>query len=122
MRDRCDNPKSKDYENYGGRGITVCARWKNFEAFLADMGERPAGKTLERREVNGNYEPNNCMWATPAEQSGNKRNTRWVEVAGARVCLAEAARKLGWSGSGLAGRLDKMPLCEALIPNPRSQQ
>lgn len=119
MRDRCDNPKSKDYENYGGRGIAVCARWKNFEAFLADMGERPAGKTLERREVNGDYTPENCKWATPIEQALNRRTTRWLRVGGEQVCLAEAARRLGWSGSGLASRLAKLPLTEALITNPR---
>ena len=74
MIQRCTNPRRKDYPRYGGRGIRVCKRWLNsFTAFYADMGPRPEGRTLDRREVNGNYEPGNCRWATAHEQAQNKR-------------------------------------------------
>jgi hypothetical protein len=73
MRQRCTNPKSRDWRWYGGRGIKVCARWDEFENFIADMGERPDGLTLERRDVNGHYGPENCYWATWTEQRRNKR-------------------------------------------------
>lgn len=73
MRQRCGNPRNGQYHNYGGRGITICDRWRSFENFLADMGERPEGKTLDRRDNDGNYEPENCGWATPKEQRANQR-------------------------------------------------
>ena len=75
MIQRCYIPTNSEYRNYGGRGIKVCDRWLNsFENFYSDMGERPKGKTLDRINVNGNYEPTNCRWATPTEQEQNKRN------------------------------------------------
>jgi len=74
MMARCFNPENKHYADYGGRGITVCDRWRSFENFLADMGERPPGKTLDRfPDGDGNYEPGNCRWATPSEQVRNSR-------------------------------------------------
>ena len=74
MKQRCTNPNNADYHSYGGRGITVCDRWLNSSAnFLADMGPCPDGYTLERRDVNGNYEPTNCYWDTPTQQVLNRR-------------------------------------------------
>lgn len=73
MHSRCSRPADKSYAYYGGRGITVCRRWSKFENFLADMGERPEGTTLERRKNNKGYSPGNCYWATRAQQRANQR-------------------------------------------------
>lgn len=73
MRQRCRNPKHARYADYGGRGITVCQRWDSFASFLADMGQRPPGLTLERTNNDRGYEPGNCRWATYQEQRANQR-------------------------------------------------
>jgi hypothetical protein len=77
MRHRCRNPAHKQYADYGGRGIDVCQRWdSDFLAFLNDMGPRPRGRSIDRINNNGNYEPGNCRWATPLQQTHNRRNSR----------------------------------------------
>ena len=82
MKDRCLRPTNRCWMDYGGRGIVICQRWlESFENFLADMGERPEGMTLDRINVGGNYEPGNCRWATPTEQRRNARHAKLDEVA-----------------------------------------
>lgn len=73
MIGRCQRAVTNSYRSYGGRGISICERWHTFEAFLADMGERPIGTSLDRINCDGNYEPSNCRWATAKEQAQNKR-------------------------------------------------
>jgi hypothetical protein len=73
MVQRCTNPNNADYDNYGGRGITVCEDWYSFENFFADMGVPPPGLTLDRIDNDGNYEPSNCRWATYSVQLQNRR-------------------------------------------------
>lgn len=73
---RCTDPRVNGFAYYGGRGIAVCERWASFENFLADMGGRPEGKTLDRIDNDRGYEPINCRWATNAEQRANRRDSR----------------------------------------------
>lgn len=73
---RCNNKDHKQYKDYGGRGITICPEWYEFEPFFLSMGERPEGTTIDRIENDGNYEPGNCQWATRQMQGNNKRTTK----------------------------------------------
>lgn len=103
---RCNNPKHNSYKDYGGRGIRVCERWQRFENFLADMGERPAGKSIDRYpDNNGNYEPGNCRWASAREQSNNRRSSRTLTVNGETRTLAEWERHVGLPAGTVHTRL-----------------
>lgn len=94
-KQRCSNPHNHNYKNYGGRGIKMCERWLNsFERFLDDMGERPSIKyTLDRIDVNGDYEPSNCKWATKLEQANNRRDCHYIEIDGEKLTVTQFARK-----------------------------
>jgi len=90
MQKRCNNPNNPKWRDYGGRGIRICERWNEFANFLADMGEKPAGTSIERVDNDAGYEPGNCIWADIATQSWNKRNTRYVTVCGRKMPIREA--------------------------------
>lgn len=95
MISRCENPNTPGFEHYGGRGIRVCDQWRaSFEVFFADVGPKPSpGHSVDRIEVNGNYEPGNCRWALPKTQCRNTRSNRIVIVDGRKLTLAEAVEK-----------------------------
>lgn len=119
MLRRCNDPSNKNYHQYGGRGISVCERWLIFENFLSDMGERPAGLTLDRTENDGNYEPGNCKWITHYEQMQNTRVVRRITFNGETLRLHEWAKRLNIGVERLRRRLRELPLDEAMIiPKP----
>ena len=96
MKDRCYNEDHIRYHRYGGRGIKVCERWLTggFAVFLKDMGEKPSPEhSLERKDHDGDYSPENCCWASPTEQARNKSSTRWVEIDNQTMSLAEAVER-----------------------------
>lgn len=107
MISRCENPKNKDYHRYGGRGIKVCAGWRNsFTAFFRDIGTKPTARhSIERQDNDGDYEPNNCRWATRREQARNTRRNLFLEHSGRVACLAEWAETSGLSRHAIRARL-----------------
>lgn len=106
MKDRCTNPRSAAYELYGGRGITVCDRWDNFEEFIADMGWRPSPQhTLDRIDNNKGYCPDNCRWATVEQQVNNRSNTVVVVFQGNEVPIQRLARMFNLSATALRKRI-----------------
>lgn len=122
MKSRCNNRSHKDYPNYGGRGIKVCKRWSDsFEAFLADMGCRPTpSHTVDRRDGNEDYTPNNCRWATTTEQSRNRSVTRYVEYEGQRITLQELADQTSCDYDKLKYRLNRGCTVENAIAELKS--
>lgn len=107
MLARCRNQNNKGYPRYGGRGITVCERWADFSNFLADMGERPEGLSLDRINVNGNYEPGNCRWATAKEQALNRRDNVRVVYEGREMTVREAADLSGLGYMTIRSRMKR---------------
>jgi len=108
LRRRCLNANDPEYPNYGARGIFVCERWLNdFDAFVEDMGPRPEGTSIERIDVNGNYDKQNCVWATPKQQGRNRRNNVFIEIEGERKTAAEWAEISGVPKNTLHWRLKK---------------
>lgn len=95
MRKRCFNPNEASYINYGGRGITICDRWDSFEFFFQDMGEVPEGFSIERIDVNGNYEPGNCKWLPLNEQVLNRTYNKTVLLQGVPMLFSHALKAIG---------------------------
>ena len=116
MVQRCTNPKASGWLKYGARGIRVCERWTAFENFYADMGECPAGLTLDRKDSLGHYEPGNCRWVTQAIQQNNRGNNRRLTFGGKTMTLMEWSRETGLPREVIAKRLDLLgwPIEEAL--------
>ena len=122
---RCTEDESADpqWENYGGRGIRVCDQWFDLEVFVQDMGDRPDGFTLDRIDPDGDYEPSNCRWASPREQTLNRAATRYItnKETGETLCVSDWARRLGMSRSQVTKRLSRgWPEQEAITRLPRS--
>lgn len=121
MKTRCQNVNRERFKHHGGRGIKVCERWQKFENFYADMGERPPGKTLDRIDNDGHYEPANCRWATPAEQARNTRRTVKITINGETKCQSDWSREFGISLSTVRTRVKAgWPWELALATPPRS--
>lgn len=116
MIQRCTNPNCHNYRNYGGRGISVCGRWRKFESFLLDVGIKPSTlHTLERRNNEGDYEPSNCYWATRGEQLRNTRRNIRITLDGKTQVLKDWAAQSGISYATVQGRLRRgWPIRDAL--------
>lgn len=109
MLTRCNNPNAIAYKHYGARGIKVCDRWQRenngFENFVNDMGERPDGTTLDRIDVNGNYEPSNCRWATTEQQMNNRTDNSRITLSGESITCAQLCKKYGFYYTWVAHQL-----------------
>jgi hypothetical protein len=109
MIQRCENVNHKSYTNYGGRGITVCKEWReDFNNFLADMGPKPTKKhSLERKNNDEGYNPQNCIWSLMSEQSRNKRNNVFLEVNGKLVLMGDYAKMCGITYQAASKRVQR---------------
>lgn len=124
MRQRCDNPKSTKFENYGGRGIFYDPKWSSFSSFLADMGERPEGCSLDRVDTNGPYTKENCKWSTVSEQNRNTRTNKKITYKGVTLTNQEWSSKLGMPASTLYNRIytRNWPVEKAFLTPVRSKR
>lgn len=119
MIQRCCNPNHTEYHSYGGRGITICAEWvDSFETFLRDMGNRPAGCSLDRIDVDGGYNKSNCRWATQKEQCRNMRTNRMLTFNGESRCVAEWVEVTGIKRDAIVRRLAKGWSVEQTLTTP----
>lgn len=117
MMARCYRKTDPEFKNYGNRGITVCPEWHEFERFLLDMGLRPPGTTLDRRDVNGNYTRDNCRWATALEQGENRRTNHVLTIGGISKHIAAWAREWNLEESVIANRIKRgWPLEKLHLP------
>jgi hypothetical protein len=108
MWQRCTNPRNAKHASYGATGITVCERWRDFRCFLADMGERPEGTTIDRfPNLKGNYEPGNCRWAAPRAQQQNIKSNRLITFDGQTKCQNQWARDTGIAAKLIAFRIKR---------------
>lgn len=107
---RCHNARNTSFANYGGRGIQVCERWReSFEAFLADMGPRPSpDHSIERRDNDGSYSPENCVWATKIEQNRNTRQNVLLTINGRTQCRSAWAAEVGIRAHAIRDRMEKL--------------
>lgn len=130
MNRRCSIPGDQDYATYGGRGISVCERWRGIEGlknFIADMGAKPSPKhSIDRIDNNGNYEPGNCRWATVEEQCRNRSNTRLITFNGKTQCMTDWAAELKISRGTIFHRIRRgWTVSDALttpaVPSPRKK-
>lgn len=113
MIDRCFNPKCHSWDNYGGRGISVCERWKNIENFIIDMGVRPEGYSIDRINNDGNYSPDNCKWSSASEQANNRR-VNVIEHNGKSQTMRQWASELKINYTTLLYRLHNWTIDKAL--------
>jgi len=119
IRSRCENKNDPCYSYYGARGIQVCDAWQSFDQFLADMGFKPSRRcSIERLDVNGNYTPENCTWATPQEQARNKRTSIWIEHNGERLHLKDWEARTGVNADVLGRRLKNGWSVERTLTTP----
>lgn len=119
VKQRCLNCNNRSFHNYGGRGILMCQEWKtSFAAFFQDMGKRPPGTTLERRDNNGNYEPSNCKWATKREQCNNTRRNKRLTYLGQTLTMAQWERRKNFNHGLIHARLTKGWSVERSIETP----
>jgi hypothetical protein len=120
MHSRCTNPRDAKYRLYGARGITVVESWQDFPQFLADMGPRPSPlHTIERRNNDGPYSPENCYWATPAQQSRNTRQTVFLTWNHETLCLTDWAHRIGIHETSLRYRLRHWPYDKVFTTPPQ---
>jgi hypothetical protein len=123
MFQRCYNPKCERYPSYGGRGITVCARWsESFENFLADMGERPAGMAIDRKDNDLGYSKNNCRWATQKQEMRNTSRNRNLMIDNETLCVSAWAERSGISAQTLLDRVDRGWESRRAVFEPVSQK
>ena len=122
MHDRCLNPKYRSYHRYGGRGISICERWRGkgkFKNFFANMGPRPSAKhSIDRIDNNGNYEPSNCRWATKTQQCRNTRQNKFLTINCCTLTIAEWAEKLKVNQSTIRFRLSSGWTAEEAVLTP----